>query len=78
MYKATDYTSGYGQRKKPSTPILPYLRAKEAEGRAKAKSEKRDRGSEKPLQTSYNEPTGATLAEESYDEARRKIIAGEE
>lgn len=63
MYKAEDYKSGHGQRKKPTTSILPYLKAKTEE---------------KMPYKPQRKPTEATLIEESYDEARRKIIAGDE
>lgn len=75
MIMAQDVLSGYGQKpKKTKTSILPYLRAKEAaEKKAQRKAQSRE-----PMDTLKDEPTKAEPVEESYDEARRKIIAGEE
>lgn len=75
MIMAQDVLSGYGQKtKKPQTSILPYLRTKEvAEKKDQAKTQ-----IQKPMDTAKNEPTKTSQVEETYDEARRKIIAGEE
>lgn len=75
MIMAQDVLSGYGQKpKKPKTTILPYLRAKEA---AEKKAQRKTQA-QKTIDTHKDEPTKAEPVEESYDEARRKIIAGEE
>ena len=75
MIMAQDVLSGYGQKsKKPQTYILPYLRAKEvAEKKVQRKAQ-----TQEPMDAPKDELTKADPVEESYDEARRKIIAGEE
>lgn len=75
MIMAQDVLSGYGQKpKKAKTSILPYLRAKEAA----EKEAQRKTPAQKTMDALKDEPTKTDLVEESYDEARRKIIAGEE
>lgn len=69
MIMAQDVLSGYGQKpKNAKTSILPYLRAKEVA----------EKEAQKPMDTLKDEPTKADPVDESYDEARRKILAGEE
>lgn len=61
--------SVYGADRKPHTSILPYLRAKEA---AEKKAQY------KPTAQDPQADTTDTHTEESYAEAIRKIVAGEE
>lgn len=71
MYRAEDYKAGKGIKpKKPSTSILPYLREMQAE-------EAKRTASPKPVENSVREQVEerATLTEESYNEARRSILA---
>ena len=75
MIMAQDVLGGYGQKsKKPQTSILPYLRAKEAaEKKAQRKAQ-----TQEPMDTPKGGSRKGDPVEESYDKARRKIIAGEE
>lgn len=70
MYRAEDYKAGKGiTRKKPHTSVLPYLRSQEAEkveaGRKPAS----------PTSTGTKKADTTPHTEESYNEARRSILA---
>ena len=64
MYRAQDYISGYGQKENPSTSVLPYLKAQA----------KRDKAGQNISVDGDQNPN----AEDTYNDARRKIISGEE
>lgn len=76
MITGTDVKSGYGQRgRKPTTSVLPYLRAKQAEEAKKA--------SNKPVKRVTEEKAGKKVVEENtphteetYEEAIHSIMEG--
>lgn len=68
MVMAQDVLAGYGQeRRKPSTPILPYLREK---------AERENRSNDNPKSEAEVKKNEPTLDE--YAQARRSILAGGE
>ena len=71
MYRAEDAIAGYGQRrKKPSTSILPYLRAREAE---------KEEAGRKPASPKPNKDKAEKKKDagsDQYDKARLEILRG--
>ncbi len=73
MVRAEDVKGGYGQqKKKPSTSILPYLRAKQAE-EAEAKRSSSPKPVEKKTEKKAEEK--APHKEETYEEAIHSILS---
>lgn len=71
MYRAEDYKAGKGiTGKKPHTSVLPFLRAQEAE---KAEAGKKPAS---PTHTDTDKESMTPQKEETYNEARRSILAG--
>ena len=74
MYRAEDAIAGYGQRwKKPSTSILPYLRAREAE---------KEEAGRKPASPKPNKDKAEKMEKkkdagaDQYDKVRLEILRG--